>query len=217
MPNRGAVTISSKNADRILATATKRSPNDHSKQSRFAGTRISKLRILTKRTKITVWGDGCITYLNPSRIGSLPGRSGTVQACCQWGEWASLLSTSWPKSDLRVLLTMLHSQVPVCRFVRPHRVPLCRRLASQFTLCVETTGAPWQCSSLCSCWMQRIIHKCTHDSFSVRTEGKRKTIKKTWRRTVTLSLSLSCTHTRTHACMHAHTCIHREKWASRQS
>ena len=80
-------------------------------------------------------------------------------------------------------------------------------------------------SSLCSCWMQQVIHKCAHNSFSKRTEGKRKhthihtyTHKKPWRRTVTFSLSLSCTHTRTHACMHVHmhACTHREKWTSRQ-
>ena len=69
-------------------------------------------------------------------------------------------------------------------------------------------------SSLCSCWMQQVIHKCAHNSFSKRTEGKRKHThihKKTWRRTVTFSLSLSCTHTCAHmhacmyTCMHAHT------------
>lgn len=103
---------------------------------------INKLPILTKHTKITVWGDGRVTY--PSRISSMQGRSGTGQACCQWGEWTSLPSTSWPKIDLQILLTMLHSQVPVCWFTRPHRVPLCRRLAGQFALCVETTGASWQ-------------------------------------------------------------------------
>ena len=87
-------------------------------------------------------------------------------------------------------------------------------------------------SSLCSCWMQQIIHKCAHNSFSKRTEGKRKHkttassilqkhnaerdthTHKNWRRTVTLSLSLSCTHTHMLACMH--TCTNTEKLTSRQ-